>query len=420
MDNGLKLLSMILRSQEWVHRRVDKLMLTTAGSTRRSVSLDVTIPPDWLIPGSRERCIVPLGLLRKQPLRGLDTVGPDGKSFSVLTSEQNGRLTTELLESAMLAIAPDANSEEIRRLAEDVVMCDADEVDTVLDLFHCWCSSVESSPGWAPESAAALELVSQMAETFSRNFVLLVEVDEAWSGKRGVLKYSSYQDELHEAGGLPGTLLSFEVEVPDLGFARSQHVEVIAPLGTVVPQLAMEWTNPDGSQYFAAEPQGSKRSLAHVNSSQADRFALGRIRFEVCPAAGGLQAFTDASMVFVVMVILSSIGLRIFPLLGATFTIPSPAVSILLSGPALMLSWLARSPENRVASRCLAPLRWLNVSGAIQLLLVAGLAAVPLTVSVWHAAWLLVYALTFLTALAWVVMRFAVKQNFHRIISRGL
>ncbi|BCT76198.1 hypothetical protein SCMU_20400 [Sinomonas cyclohexanicum] len=78
------------------------------------------------------------------------------------------------------------------------------------------------------------------------------------------------------------------------------------------------------------------------------------------------------------------------PILSPRFTVPSQAVSLLLVGPALFLSWMARAPEHRALAVMLLPLRLMLIACA-GLLLTAGIGVgVPLELWWWDLLWLVV------------------------------
>ncbi|WP_138444052.1 hypothetical protein [Sinomonas susongensis] len=82
------------------------------------------------------------------------------------------------------------------------------------------------------------------------------------------------------------------------------------------------------------------------------------------------------------------------------FHAPSQALSLLLIGPALFLSWMARAPEHRALAALLAPLRLMLVVCTVVLLLAGFAAAVPLERWAWDAVWVAVPVLGLLNSIA--------------------
>lgn len=81
--------------------------------------------------------------------------------------------------------------------------------------------------------------------------------------------------------------------------------------------------------------------------------------------------------------------------------LPSPGASILLGLPALILSWMARRPENVLRRQTLSGVRWVNILGAAALYVMACLAAVPVVKWLWCVTWTLVVLLVVLQWLQW-------------------
>lgn len=81
--------------------------------------------------------------------------------------------------------------------------------------------------------------------------------------------------------------------------------------------------------------------------------------------------------------------------------LPSPGASILLGLPALILSWMARRPENVLMRQTLSGVRWVNILGAAALYVMACLAAVPVVKWRWCVTWTLVVLLVVLQWLQW-------------------
>lgn len=410
VDEGQKVLDLILRSQQWIHRRVDKLDLTAAGETRRSVSLDVTVPSQWAINVGKGQVAVPLGWLEKGPLRGLDTEGPDGKSLPILTSWDNGELASSLFFAAATNLGLTQNNEEQSwAIARHLALSRHESKNDAQQAYRDWLTGTSSAlavPTGTSEDVT--ELLDQLAETLLGSFILFGVVGDDWLDRRALLKFSSSQDELKASSRTRGNTLLYEVDVPDLGLARSQHLEVEAPEGTNIETLTLRLDSSDGTTSWVREAQILPRPLAHLNTTGADRFAQGTARFHVRPTKHGMQLVTDVAVVVIAVGVVLSLFARFWEpsLLGPTFTIPSPAVPIMLTGPALLLSWVVVRAENRVALKALAPLRYLIALGVAQIFLVAALAAIPLSPWAWHVLWFTVYALCGVTIAFWIRVRF--------------
>lgn len=353
---------------------------------------------------------VPLGWLEKGPLRGFDTRGPDGKSIPVLTSRDNGELAASLFVAAAVNIGlVQTDSDETWTLARQIALSTAETQKEALAAYQAWLpTAIETLSVPAGSSEEVTELLDQLVETLARSFILFGVITDEWLDKRAIIKFSSSQDELKAASRTRGNTLVYEVDIPDLGLAESQHIEVETPMGTHIESLTLQIVSSEGTIKWVSESQLFSRPLAHLNSSEADRFAHGTARFHVRPIRHGMQLVADVVVTVIAVAVVLSLFARFWEpsVLGATFTIPSPAVPIMLTGPALLLSWVAIRSENRVALKALAPLRYLLVLGITQIFIVAALAAIPLSIWVWNLLWLIVYALCAVMVIYWIRVRF--------------
>ncbi|BCW84093.1 hypothetical protein NicSoilE8_17660 [Arthrobacter sp. NicSoilE8] len=343
-------------------------------------------------------------------MRGLDTEGPDGKSIPILSSSDNGELAASLFFAAATNLGLTHNNEEQSwAVARKLAFSRDESRDEARQAYNDWLTPATSAlavPTGSSEDVT--ELLDQLAETLMSSFILFAVTGDEWLGRRGILKFSSSQDELKASSRTRGNALLYEVDIPDLGLARSQHLEVKAPEGTLIESLTLRLDSSSDVTSWINEAQSRARPLAHLNTTDADRFAQGTARFHVRPTKYGMQLVTDVAVIVISVGVILSLFARFWEpsLLGPAFTIPSPAVPIMLTGPALLLSWVVVRSENRVALKALAPLRYLLVLGVAQIFLVAALAAIPLSTWVWQAVWLVVYALCSVTITFWIRVRF--------------
>lgn len=90
-SDGQKLVSLLIDSQSWVHRRVDALRLGADGTTRLHMSLDVTVPTDRVLKRPGEQMAVPLAFMEKAAIRQLDTEDSSlGKQFLFVVQVADG------------------------------------------------------------------------------------------------------------------------------------------------------------------------------------------------------------------------------------------------------------------------------------------------------------------------------------------
>ncbi|PTT70798.1 hypothetical protein [Arthrobacter sp. HMWF013] len=395
-DKGVALLNLILQSQTWVHRRVDALRLDSEGTTRRHVSIDMTAPGEFMIAGSEGRFILPLAVLEKGVKRRLDAT-QGGKSISVLGREDNGALAIAMLESALVFLLDlEGDSVTVARshLTKVVYSAGSNDADTSLAAYKAWFESTKGSvPG---DRQKMLDITNSVIEQLAHNFLLFVELDCELLDTRTIVKYALNQEapQVHRRGY---KLVRFDYQIPDFGFAASQHVEIEVPAGLMVSSLEIIEAGPDDivtNTDFDASASGQR--LGHVALNPSQRFYKGRASVEVVPAEQGLFVFTKLAVVSIaVMVVLAQL-VRMYneDILGPKAEIPSPSASILLIGPALLFSWMSRNQEHNLVVELLSPLRRVLALCALVLLGTAVLAAIPVTPPVWWGGWFVIGLLT--------------------------
>lgn len=414
LSTGQKLTQLIIGSPSWVHRRVDTLELGAEGESRRKVSLDLTVPETLAIAGSHNRMIVPLALIQKAMLRGFDTENSSSKPMSVLGAKENSALALEFL----MQLAPEwvTGCDYLQRQCGERMasLVDANSItasDAVQE-FLTWVQiAAETTPLITPDDELDLAVFKHFARELAGNFLLLAEIDADLAGKRIVLKYSHDTELDLPSKPARSRTVGFRNPVPDFGFASSQHVEVRVPSGLAVKYVGLTDLDPDARPVDAdadevqdpALKRGRRRERAvgHVALSPRSRLDSGIFHVEVVPSRQGIYTFTIWAVALVTAAVVAALILKFdvlqvwlqVPVLTAEAKIPSPSASILLIGPALMLSWLSRTPEHDLSVMLLSPLRRVLILCAIVLMLMAVAAAVPLAPLYWNVLWLVVAAL---------------------------
>lgn len=416
LSTGQKLTQLIIGSPSWVHRRVDTLELGAEGESRRKVSLDLTVPKTLAIAGSHDQMIVPLALIQKAMLRGFDTEDSSSKPMSVLGANENSALALEFL----MQLAPEwvAGCNYIQRQCGErmaaLVHANSITADDAVQEFLTWVQvqvAAETAPHMTADDELDLAVFKHFAVELAGNFLLLAEIDADLAGKRIVLKYSHDTELDLPSKRASSRTVGFRNPVPDFGFAASQHVEVRVPSGLAVKYVGLTDLDPDIRPVNAdadevqdpALKRGRRRerTVGHVALSPKSRLDSGIFHVEVVPSRQGIYAFTIWAVALVTAAVACALVLKFdvlqvwlqVPVLTPEAKIPSPSASILLIGPALMLSWLSRTPEHDLSVMLLSPLRRVLILCAIVLMLMAVAAAVPLAPLYWNVLWLVVAAL---------------------------
>lgn len=403
--DGMRLLRLYVGSKGWVHRRVDTFWFTEPGSVRRSVSLDLTLSPEDEIVGSRHAVVVPLGILPKEPLRGLQVRGPVGETLPVLTTQQNSILASSMMAAAMEIAGVRLKDDSEARLLHDLASCSVAQGPAHLAAFKAAIDGSGAGPGF--------NFMLQLAQMLSESFLFMVEMDRSLLGRRCILRYANDLGKDSQGRPEPGNVSEFEQAIPEAGFAQSQHIEVHVPEGVELLGLGVEWETYESKPGVCVERCRPGQMRAHVNTSAVDRFLDAHFSFGVRPAEQGLYVFTKWTVRGVVALVVVAVLIRCLPsgLVVAAMELPSPASSLLLIAPAILVSWVSRSPENQLAAATLRPLRVLNISCAAILFAVAFMAAVPLSFLAWNICWSVIYLFTVLVGWFWL------RQGRRRTVS---
>lgn len=395
---GLRLLALLATSRKWVHRRVTALRLDAEGTTRQSTSVDITVPEDMaIVATSRNRVIVPLGMLAKGAKQRLDAKH-DGKSVSVLGRAEHSKLAVGMLEDAARKLprkAP-ADSAEDRPIFSAVVSADENDSAAALRAYESWKDSALDRDNFTEGHKRRVLLIDMLVSRLAGNYLFLVELDVDYVGIRTTLKYSLDQ-ELPELEDRGPQQIRFKYGIPDFGFAASQHVEFEVPKGLCLQSIDLVAF--DGRQ-VAVQASGHESNkptrVAHEVLSPKSLFHSGDAWVAAVPARQGVFSFSKWAAVVTVLLVLGTLAIRVWnnEILRPEALIPSPAASIILVTPALLLSWMSKEPEHELVARLLAPLRKILLACGGILLTIALLAAVPLAPWTWWVLWFVIYGAT--------------------------
>lgn len=336
--------------------------------------------------------VVPLGSLRKGALRNVDTSGAGAASLSILGAEDNGNsaiamllmMTESLLGSAL------ANSSECREVITSVVRAKSEHEQEAVGEFKQWLaesiSSIETSLKEA-DFDQRLDFFREFVCQFATTFLLLVEIDSSLAGTRCVIKYSR-DDTAPERIHTDSRQLAWEI--PDYGFARSYHLEVEVPPGLVYRELEILEFDSGGNETSRALDEPFKpQIIAHLARTPNERMATAVAGLTLSPSNHSqykVSRFSTA-IVFALSVVawISSMMPGVFIASGSGPA--SAGVSLLLTGPALMLSWFSRSTEHEVIAWIMRPYRIMLLMSVGVLFLMAAAAAFPFVSPVKELIW---------------------------------
>jgi hypothetical protein len=346
-----------LSVQTWVNRRVERIEYLDERSTRHRVSIDLTIPAGWPH-GDAGAALMPLPIAQfvKRSLTAFDFVDEDGRSIPMLTAQQNGAISSELLQAVAAVPRPElidqiveryipalvfSSNESQRRFALRMLFQPGTEVGRVL-----W--------SFPPFQALALEL--------GANFIVYLPVDPKDAGRRRVVKLAfDHGDLSHGPRRLPEWLgfsaVRHSFDIPAAGFASSYHVEVQPP-----PDMRIEQGVFAARRNRAAVADRSRPSTGavHLNLTDLDR-APGLVRLAIVARSTVLTGAALFSGVAFVTLLFVRLRLHNF----AKEQSFDAVVAAVLTLPGIALAYASRPSEHPVASVFLVGLRALVVGGVL-------------------------------------------------------
>ncbi|MGM9470838.1 hypothetical protein ACS5PJ_02395 [Pseudarthrobacter sp. YS3] len=370
--------------------------------------MDVTVPSDLEIVGSKGKVLVPLALIAKARLRDVDTADRDGKTIPILGTLDNSQLALDLLVD--LAPAWIVRDPELWATCEthinELVAADVPNGPERAS-FDRWIATLTTGEG--SEVDPDLAVFAGLARQLSENFLFIVEVDRNILDVRTVLKFSHDLDSPAVTGG--AETAGFGMQIADFGFAASQHIEVQVPAGLAVESMYVVELDPSGEPVdYDFDIAEVERTTSHVALSPGSRFSTGELRVDVIPARRGIYWFALLTVpVVLLLTVLAWLDKTdVLEIVSADFKVPSPSASLFLVGPAIFLSWQARAPEHALTGTLLSPLRHMFMLSATSLVLMAAAAAIPLQHASWEVLWIAVGG-TQVVATIWLL---AFRLNF--------
>ncbi|WP_156027455.1 hypothetical protein [Mycetocola saprophilus] len=306
--------------------------------------------------GLRGLVMVPLAFIKKGPLRGLDTLGPDGTPMPVMESGEVHRMVTEMVMIALTHAGVRAD-EAVRAVILRIV----DPLGTVsVDAVSRLCSTgIWAGDRLWPEATVIPGTLIYLIETLVTNTPLIGLLPSESAGKRQVLKLSYLWSVAprRRGEGLRLVLASFggsslELRVPlfmNVG-ARSHLFEFQAPAQLCVERIDVSRMVPPLSA------DGRSIAMARI----LVRVPVYGLRATAMVATGITSAEFFASLQ-----LLQDRGNSWGGGVGALF----------LSSSAVFIGLLGFRQETSFVSRILLPLRGGIVGSALLLLALAGCAA---------------------------------------------
>lgn len=370
------LLPLLLTLRSWIDRRVEKIELTSERRARRTVSIDLTIPP---IAGEllADPFPLPIAFLEKRPLVRFDLRDEGGGAVPMMTRRQN-----VLLSRAVLLRLADARA-TIPNLIPELDVHVLDDLRTIVgaDPVAAQLALRNFEHGGGPGSALQRAWIWEDPElrtlltTLAPNFVLYI-----WTrcrpGDRRIFKLAYDDEDIRDADlagqsasrrslqWLTWQSTSFAVNVPGLTSAHSFHAEVAAPSESTVevallsgpleePATSEADAGDEGAEGRHFEVAGKPGDICHIYAEGNPLVIDPKLRVRLGLTSRGL-AFQAAVIAWATTFIL---GLGIAVAVAGYQERPAIGAPVLIALPGFFATYLTRSREHAFISQLFRSLR---------------------------------------------------------------
>lgn len=339
-----------------MHRRVERIQYLDDRSVRRKISIDFTVPSDWPHEGPLH---LPVAQFLKESLTNFDFVDEAGQPIPMLTAEENGAITTTMLQQLARIAAPDLVDFIVDERLASLVACDPGDEALQMEAVSKIFQEGTTLGATLLASVPFRSLTSDVME----NFLLYLPVLPTERGRRRIIKLSFDRG---ESVARPRRALEWlgitPVEdtflVPAAGFAASYHVEVEPPTDMRLTRATFFGFR-EGELDSRSTADGATPST-HINMTRLDRglgFVTIAVRAEsaVLISAALYSCINAAALGFVLYRLSAYASERSF----------DAVVAVLLAVPGAALAFIVRPSEHRVVSAFLRAIRGLALLAAL-------------------------------------------------------
>lgn len=273
---GVALMPMWADPGRWMHRIVESVSFIDAATIKRSRSFDLTVPAD--APMLAGRTVLPLALLGRRVLSELDVSDDTGRRLPLLTSDQNGAVSSSLLVAA--AREEGVTDPELLGMLRSLPTRDGGDL-----------GAATARLGGLGADQGLVDLARALATAF----MVYVHCD-AVPGQRTLIKMA-YSEPLGTAGSRWGQRVGWEplevmFEVRAAGEASSYHFEVVAPDGGTIREASIALATDEQAQQAELPPnqvaeQIEPGRLAHLHLTGVPRASAGKAVARLAPSRTG-------------------------------------------------------------------------------------------------------------------------------------
>lgn len=383
----------LLADTEWVRRRTEAIDFVGARTLQRRITFDVSCaqvgavwsevdldtsqsndrPPES-IDATTRRYPLPLIMLRKELLTGFDLRDESGRSVPLATRDEDAYLSWCVMshQLSVLGIVVPAGSEverHIRSIIHDFPNPEDQPGDTELASWRVGESWGEDDRRLWREilgHEAAASLLRDLTFTFP-----LVASVPLTDGPR-LLKIS-YREDFDPSGVLRSWRPKiFAVEAPAVGWSRSSHIQVTAPDGVEIEDVALMRVGdlkapgvpPHQSEFYrykVTEP-GAQVYAGRVERANYVVVLLMHLRTRGILRAAWLTSLFSLAVLLGVMALTGSL---LAPVDGSAGRNVGAMAALLLVVPSTLNVYMVRPTEHQLVSAALLRVRFLLALSAL-------------------------------------------------------
>jgi hypothetical protein len=356
LSQALNLCVLVLEPENWIHRRVEQVAYLDHNTIRRRITVDFDVPNFGVSPN--ETLYVPIAQFAKHKLVNFDMSDADGTSLTMLTAEQNGRLSTALL----MALARLYGNENIDGITEKYISLLV-RATTGEERTRAWTRIFQAGTATGEHLLRRSGFVA-VATDLRTNFILYLPVTAEEAGRRKIVKiaFDAPRPAVERTGlfvrlGWRGAEDSFRV--PLAGYCSSYHFELEAPSEMEIIKGRFVGTR---QSQTVEDLLSSPTRRAHFNLSRLDR-AGGRVairlraRSSMLGGAALLSAMNALTLCFVL--------LRLHAFTSTSGDNGASIVAALVAIPGILIGYITRPTEHAMVTSFLADLRFVALLSAL-------------------------------------------------------
>jgi hypothetical protein len=401
---------LVLRSREWMHRRVDVLSFADESTYLREVTLDVTVPTGDPFPAV-ERALnddqlvpLPIALMRKTKLNLFSLTTGSGREVSPLTRRARGEVARQALSLTARGIlrkeAPEPIADDLAVIAKG----SAAEARTCLARFTGAAEKAariaaneaeEAAEGTREKDRSPTEVLTDdeparadlmsnpqfasLVDAFAKNFLLIVELPRdagrcrltfsheerlsrpAPRSRLGRLLWGAVRAPFAVARGFGWIPRRLPLPAPAATSAASFHLEAMAPDALHLGHPRLFWREDESEEVMVCDDDEGSFTRVHLYAHEIpDRVSVwGRV--ELWPRPSLVLRGAVLASLFVAVVL----GAGALVVHDRALEIEGAGPAILLIVPSLVSLYLTRPTEAAVPASTAFRLRVVGTAPAL-------------------------------------------------------